>query len=51
MTATIIVDVQTDSHHGSQQKGVTPKKVGFFVYMILMHLKIENLDRKLMSTR
>ena len=26
-------------------------KEGWFVYMILMHLKIENLDRKLISTR
>ena len=33
------------------RKGATPKKVDFFVYMILMHLKIENLDRKLRSTR
>ena len=42
--ATIVVDVQIDSHPGDTEEGQ-------FVYMILMHLKIENLDRKLMSTR
>ena len=46
--ATIEVDVQTDSHPRSQQKRSDTEE-GQFVYMILMHLKIENLDRKLMS--
>jgi hypothetical protein len=32
------------------RQGVTPEMVDLD-YMILMHLKIENLDRKLMSTR
>ena len=48
--ATIVVDVQIDSHLGSQQKRGDTEE-GQFVYMILMHLKIENLDRKLMSAR
>ena len=48
--ATIVGDVQTDSYPGSQQKRGDTEE-GRFVYMILMHLKIENLDRKLMSIR
>ena len=49
MIIKIVVEAYRWSPLKSAERG-HPKE-GWFVYVMLMHLKIENLDRKVMSTR